>query len=112
MRINSHQIINKKTLVPKLIVVAPNILSYTFFDPLKNVALGPEHGVQGAQAVAQVQETLFMVKENTSEISGIITAQGKDSESQPSGFSFVNCNISGTEKIWKVFDTSSHVGYL
>lgn len=43
-----------------------DILSYTFFDPVKNVALGPEHGVQGAQAVGQVQETLFMVLEDLS----------------------------------------------
>ncbi|CAF1814124.1 BnaC04g08590D [Brassica napus] len=47
------------------------------------------------------------VKETTSEISKIITAQGKDSESQPSGFSFVNCNISGTEKIWYIKEGST-----
>ena len=41
-------------------------LSHTFFYLVKNVALGPEHGVQGAQAVAQVQETLFMVLEDLS----------------------------------------------
>ncbi|CAF1814037.1 hypothetical protein Bca4012_029284 [Brassica carinata] len=41
-----------------------------------------------------------IAKETRSGISGIITAQARDSESDQTGFSFVNCTISGTGKIW------------
>lgn len=41
-----------------------------------------------------------IAKETSSGISGIITAQARDSESDQTGFSFVNCTISGTGKIW------------